>query len=86
MNEIKTLKELVYRADDRFGDESFVIEYKKKEFVEHSYKQFRKDCDSLGAWINEHFPERVHAAIIGLTSWHINTILRQIPATTSVRP
>ena len=69
MNEIKTLKELVYRADDRFGDESFVIEYKKKEFVEHSYKQFRKDCDSLGAWINEHFPERVHAAIIGLTSY-----------------
>ncbi len=69
MSEVKTLKELVYRADERFGDESFVIEYKKKVFVEHSYRQFRNDCDSLGAWINDHFSGRVHAAIIGLTSY-----------------
>ena len=69
MREVKTLKDLVYYADERFGDESFVIEYKKKQFVEHSYADFRRDCDSLGTWINERFPDRVHAAVIGLTSY-----------------
>lgn len=69
MREVKTLKDLVYYADERFGEESFVIEYKKKQFVEHSYSYFRHDCDSLGTWINEHFSDRVHAAVIGLTSY-----------------
>lgn len=69
MIEVKTLKDLVYSAAERFGEEPFVLEYKKKELVQHSYEQFKKDCEALGAWINERFPERVHAAVIGLTSY-----------------
>ena len=69
MRDVKTIKDLVYYADERFGDEPFVLEYKKKDYVEHSYRQFRKDCDCLGAWIEDHFTGRVHAAIIGLTSY-----------------
>lgn len=69
MTDVKTLKDLVYYADERFGEETFVIEYKKKQYIEHSYRQFRKDCDRLGAWIEDQFPQRVHAAVIGLTSY-----------------
>ncbi len=69
MSAVSTLKELVYYANERFGDETFVIEYKKRNFIEHSYRTFRKECDALGAWLNEHFTERVHAAVIGLTSY-----------------
>ena len=69
MKEVKTLKDLVENAAERFADESFVIEYKKKQFVEHSYAQFRDDCNSLGAWIEDHFSGRVHAAVTGLTSY-----------------
>ena len=69
MRDVKTIKDLVYYADERFGEETFTIEYKKKEFIEHSYRKFRNDCDSLGAWINDKLPGRVHAAVIGLTSY-----------------
>ena len=73
MNEVTTLKELVYSADERFGEEVFVREYKKRQFVEHTYRQFRADCDSIGAWINDQFPGKVHAAVIGLTSYEYLT-------------
>lgn len=69
MSNVSTLKELVYYADERFGDEPFVIEYKKRAFVEHSYRTFRRQADALGAWLNEKFADRVHAAVIGLTSY-----------------
>ncbi len=69
MIEITTLKELVYRAAERFGEEPWVREYKKKKFVEHSYRQFKEDCDRIGAWLNEKFEGRVHAAVTGLTSY-----------------
>lgn len=66
---VTTLKELVYSADERFGEETFVIEYKKRQFEEKSYRRFRRECDALGAWFNQQFPDRVHAAVIGLTSY-----------------
>ena len=70
---VTTLKELVYSADERFGDEIFATEYKKRQYVDHSFRQFRRDCDSVGAWINDKFDGRVHAAIIGLTSYEYLT-------------
>ena len=73
MMKVTTLKELVYSADERFGDEIFTSEYKKREFVDHSFRQFRRDCDSIGSWINDRFDGRVHAAIIGLTSYEYLT-------------
>ena len=51
MMEVKTLKDLVYHAAELFGDEPWVREAKKKDMVEHSYKQFKEDADKVGAWL-----------------------------------
>ena len=69
MMEVKTLKDLVNHAAEKFGEEVWVREYKKKDFVEHSYKQFKDDCDKVGAWLEDKFPDRVHVAVTGLTSY-----------------
>ena len=75
MDKIQTIKELVYYADERFGDEPFIREYAHKQFCDTSYRSFRQRCDKLGAWVQEKFPNGVHAALIGstdsdyLTAW-----------------
>lgn len=75
MTEVKTLKDLVYYASERFGDEIFIREYVKKEFREKSYRSFRKDCDAAAVWLQKKFKSKVHAALIGstcteyLTAW-----------------
>ena len=68
MSKPKTLKELVYRSDELFGEEIFLREYKKKKFYDVSFSQFRQSCDSVAVWIQNHFDSKVHAAIIGATS------------------
>jgi len=69
MMEVKTLKDLVYRAAELFGNETWVREAKKKDMVEHSYRQFKEDADKVGAWLEDKFADRVHAAVVGLTSY-----------------
>ena len=75
MDKIQTIKELVYYADERFGDEPFIREYAHKQFCDTSYRSFRQRCDKLGAWVQEKFPNGVHAALTGstdsdyLTAW-----------------
>lgn len=75
MDKIQTIKELVYYADERFGDEPFIREYAHKQFCDTCYRSFRQRCDKLGAWVQEKFPNGVHAALIGstdsdyLTAW-----------------
>jgi hypothetical protein len=73
MAEITTLKELVYRADTVFGDEPFVREYLHRELRDKSFRTFRQDCDCFAVWIQEHFPNGVHAAVIGSTSYEYLT-------------
>ena len=69
MNEIKNLKELVYSADERFGGEIFTREIVRKQFQDRSFHQFRLDCDAVGAWLQELFPEqRAHISLVGTTS------------------
>ena len=68
MSQVTTLKELVYSADERFGEEPFIREYSRRQFHDTSYRKFRQDCDSLAVWLQETFPEGVHAALIGSTS------------------
>lgn len=68
MAEIATLKDLVYRADTIFGDEPFVREYLNRELRDKSFRTFRQDCDSFAVWIQTHFPDGVHAAVVGSTS------------------
>ena len=69
MNELKTVKDLVYRSDKLFGNETFVREYIKKEFRDTSFHDFRNACDSLAAWINKNFTSKAHLAIVGSTSF-----------------
>lgn len=73
MAEISTLKELVYFADEKFGEETFVREYIHRQLRDKSFHQFRLDCDSVGAWIQEQFPDKLHAAVIGSTSYEYLT-------------
>ena len=69
MKEVRTLKDLVCFADEKFGEEIFIREIVKKAFQDTSYHQFRVNCDALGTWLQEKFPEqRVHAALVGTTS------------------
>ncbi len=73
MTEITTLKELVYRADAVFGDEPFVREYLHRELRDKSFRTFRQDCDCFASWIQAHFPDGVHVAVIGSTSYEYLT-------------
>ena len=46
MREVKTLKDLVYYADEKFGEEVFLREIVRKNFQDTSYHQFRVNCDA----------------------------------------
>ncbi len=70
MREVTTLKELLYDADERFGEQPFVREIVHRKLEDKSYHQFRSDCDSLGFWMQQQFPDqKIHAALIGSTSY-----------------
>lgn len=73
MKEVRTLRDLVYYADERFGEEPFILEYINKEIRERSFRRFRQDCDSVAAWIQDRFPGRLHAALVGTTSYEYLT-------------
>ena len=66
---IKTLRDLVYTAAERFGDDPFFRTREKKEFNDKSFAQFKRDADALGAWMAEKFDKTVHASVFGLTSY-----------------
>ncbi len=68
MSDLKTLKDLVYRSSELYGDEIFLREYKKKQFHDVSFSQFKNACDSVAVWIQKQFSERTHLAVIGTTS------------------
>ena len=67
-NEITTLRDLVYRAESRYGEGIYIREYEKKEFRDTSYAAFRKNCDSLAVSLQKRFPEKTHIALFGATS------------------
>ena len=66
---IKTMRDLVYTAAERFGDEPFIRNRVKKEFKDKSFNELKHDADALGAWIQDTFKETVHAAVFGATSY-----------------
>ena len=68
MSELRTLIDLVYNADEDYGDEIFLREYAAKQFCDTSFHEFRECCDSVAVWINEHFDHRTHIALLGTTS------------------
>lgn len=66
--ELKTLKDLIYRAEELYGNDTYVREYINKQFVDTSFGGFRSDSESVGAWLRKHFEGKVHCAVIGATS------------------
>lgn len=68
MTKITTLKELLYDAAERFGEEPFVRELAGKDFRDTSFASLRRNSDAVGAWIEAQYPYGVHAAVIGATS------------------
>ena len=69
MADVKTLRDLVTRADELFGSEPYIREYRNKEFADTSFHDLRSDCESVGAWLQKRFSGRkVHAAVFGATS------------------
>lgn len=69
MAELKTLKQLVYDADQQYGDEIFIREYLDKNFRDTSFREFRKTCDNIAVWIQKHFAGKTHIALMGTTSF-----------------
>ncbi len=72
-DKIKTTRDLAYTAAERFGDDTFVRNQVKKEFVDRSFNRFKHDIDAVGAWMQEHFDRTVHAAVFGATSYEFVT-------------
>lgn len=68
-DKIKTAKDLLYTAAERFGDEPFMRWCVKKEFTDKSFNELKHDADAIGAWISDKFDGTVHAAIFGATSY-----------------
>lgn len=66
---VKTIRDLVYTAAERFGDETFMRWCVKKEFVDKSFNQLKYDADAVGAWVQDKFKDTVHAAVFGATSY-----------------
>ncbi len=66
---IKTIRDLVYTAAQRFGDDPFVRTRVKKEMVDKSFNTFKRDADAMGVWLQKNFGRRMHAAVIGSTSY-----------------
>ncbi len=68
MAELTNLKQLVYQADEQYGDEIFLREYIDKKFRDTTFSRFRKNCDSIAVWIQSRFTEKTHIALVGATS------------------
>ena len=69
MEELKTLKQLVYQADEQYKDEIFLSEYINKQFRNTSFHEFRVACDNIAVWLQKHFTEKTHIALVGTTSF-----------------
>lgn len=69
MKKIKTLKELVYYADEKYGEKTFITEHIREQIRSSSFHMFRNDCDAVAAWLEETFKSKIHAALIGDTSY-----------------
>lgn len=66
---IRTAKDLMNTAAQRFGDDPFIRTRVKKEFFDKSFNNLRHDSNALAAWIQEKFNKTVHAAVFGATSY-----------------
>ena len=75
---IKTIRDLVYTAAQRFGDDPFVRTRVKKEMVDKSFNTFKREADAMGVWLQKNFGRRMHAAVIGSTSYERDSKIKNI--------
>ena len=68
-NKIKTLRDLYEEAAALYGDAPYVKEKAGKEVVEKSYTQFADDCHRVANYLLTEVGEKLHAAVIGPTSY-----------------
>jgi len=68
-NNIRTMRDLVYTAAERFGDETFMMWNKKKEMFQKTYNEVKHDIDAVGAWLEANTHPHTHAVLIGGTAY-----------------
>ncbi|MBQ3565548.1 MAG: AMP-binding protein [Oscillospiraceae bacterium] len=70
-NNVKTLLDLITQSAAEFGDKTFVKEKAGKEVSEKSFNSFYNDSMRVAEFLKEATNgEKVHAAVIGLTSYN----------------
>lgn len=68
---VKTLLDLVEASAEKYGDKTFIKEKAGKEISEKSFRMFRDDSMKVAEFIKDtHSNEKIHAAVIGLTSYN----------------
>ena len=68
---IKTLLDLITRSSELYGDKVFLKEKDGKDISEKSFNQFYNDSMKMAEFVKEtDNSEKVHAAVIGLTSYN----------------
>lgn len=67
---MKTLYDLVIGAKTSFGDKTFIKEKNGDEISEKSFNQFAADGLRVSAYINEKFGKKIHAGVVGPTSYN----------------
>lgn len=66
---IKTTRDLVYTAAQRFGDDPFLRTKAKKGFCDKSFNELKRDANAVSAWLQDKFEDTVHVALFGATSY-----------------
>lgn len=68
-NRVKNLRDLYECAAECYGDHIFLKEKSGKEIVEKTYIGFDSDCKKLANYLLTEVGEKLHAAVIGPTSY-----------------
>ena len=67
--QVHTLRDLVLRSADEYGDKVFIKERAGREVVSHSHRELRDDALRLVSFLRQGGYSRVHAAVTGQTSY-----------------
>ena len=70
MDGINSIKDLVYAAAEKYGDNPYLRYKSGKEIIDKSFNETKADSDAFGAAINDRFRDTAaHIAVIGGTSY-----------------
>ncbi len=70
MDGINSIKDLVYTAAEKYGDNPYLRYKNGREIIDKSFNETKADSDAFGAAINDRFGDTTaHIAVIGGTSY-----------------